>query len=394
MLPTVTRRSAAIAAFYYWTCGLAVTASLAADRIDLSPPHPVSNPQSQLMLDLPEIDQETSGIDFSRLPVLEGKHAVITQGDDEWQFRLHEYLAWFDGRYWCIWSHGPVIEDKATQHVRYATSHDGLNWSEPQILVGPPREGYGYIARGLWIRDGELIALASLFEAPGFSGGDLSLEGFRWDGAAGEWRPAGTLLDDSINNFPPKKLPDGNWMMSRRDAARDVSVMIGGVRALDDWKVLPLATYTGTEGQRPEEPYWYVLPDGKNIVGLFRNNSSSRRLLRAFSRDNGRTWTPLVETNFPDARSKFNSVRTSRGDYVLISNPNPKGRNPLCLSVSADGLVYTQMSVLQVPADPSDSLQYPHVIEHDGHLLIVYSRNKRSVEIFKVPLESVPTASR
>ena len=50
----------------------------------------------------------------------------------------------------------------------------------------------------------------------------------------------------------------------------------------------------------PEEPCWWLLPDN-NIVGAFRDNSHSGRLLRSFSTDNGRSWTPLVRTNFPDA---------------------------------------------------------------------------------------------
>lgn len=368
---------------------------MVASEPNWAPPDPVENPQSRLMLDLPGIDRDSPVIDFTKLVVLRGEHAVVSKGDESWEFRLHEYLAWFDDRYWCIWSHGPVVEDKATQHVRYATSLDGLRWSEPQILVGPPREvGYGYIARGLWIRDGELIALASLFQEPLFRSGVLHLDAFRWSPGDSRWIPAGRVREDSMNNFSPKQLPDGHWMMSRRNAARDVSVMIGGVRALDDWEVLPLAAYTGNANQRPEEPYWYVLPDGRNIVGLFRNNNDSKRLLRAFSTDNGRTWSPLVETNFPDARSKFNAVHTSRGDYVLVSNPNPQGRNPLCLSVSRDGLVYTNMAVLPIDSQPQDTLQYPHVIEHDDRLLVTFSRNKRAVELVIISLNDVDALVR
>ncbi|MGD9857383.1 MAG: exo-alpha-sialidase, partial [Planctomycetaceae bacterium] len=228
-----------------------------------------------------------------------------------------------------------------------------------------------------------------LFQEPLFKSGVLHLNAFRWDTSGQRWTPAGRVRDDSMNNFSPKKLPDGNWMMSRRNAARDVSMMIGGVRALDDWKVLPLATYTGTDDQRPEEPYWYVLPDGMNIVGLFRNNNESKRLLRAFSTDNGRSWSRLVETNFPDARSKFNVVHTSRGYYALVSNPNSKARNPLCLSVSRYGLVYTNMAVLPIDSEPQETLQYPHVIEHDNQLFITFSRNKRTVEVLKIPLANL-----
>jgi hypothetical protein len=350
-------------------------------------PHPVDNPRSTLMLDLPGSGTDPEGIDFARLPRLAGKHAVVSQGDPQWKFRLHNYLAHHDGRYWCIWSHGPVIEDKARQHIQYATSRDGLQWSEPRVLTGPPREGYGYIARGLWIRDGQLIALASLYEAPAFHDGDLELDAFAWNPQQAAWQPLGMVYDDTLNNFAPKRLPDGPWMMTRRNAKRQMSVMLGGVKSLNDWEVLPLTTYQREDGARPEEPFWWILPDG-NLVGLFRDNGGSKRLLRAFSTDNGRHFSQPVVTNFPDARSKFNALRTSRGDFVMVSNPNPRGRNPLCLSTSADGLVFRQMFVL--PIEEKGTLQYPHVIQHGDHLLIAFSRNKTSIEVLRIPLSEIP----
>ena len=48
---------------------------------------------------------------------------------------------------------------------RYATSKDGMTWSESKVLAGPPQEGYAYIARGFWPRDGELLGMAAE-EAP------------------------------------------------------------------------------------------------------------------------------------------------------------------------------------------------------------------------------------
>lgn len=369
---------------------------------DLVPPDPVEHPESTLMLDLPGTGTDPH-IDFAALPKVGGRHALVSLGDRQWQFRLHNYLAHHDGQFWCFWSHGPVIEDRAGQHLRYATSRDGLSWSKPQVLAGPPRKGFGYIARGFWLRDGELLALASLFEAPGYSGGHLELVAFRWNGDRSAWQPAGRVFDDALNNFPPKKLPTGEWMMSRRASDRSVSLLIGGTRAIDDWQVVPFSSYRLAGGASPEEPYWWSLPDG-NIVGLFRDNSRSGRLLRSFSTDNGRRWTPPVRTNFPDATSKFNVLATSRGYWALVSNPNPKRRNPLCLAASTDGLVFTRMIRLPIPetlpgvewvensrhgATAYESLQYPHVIEHGGSLLIAYSRRKQTVEVVTIPLDEI-----
>jgi hypothetical protein len=264
----------------------------------------------------------------------------------------------------------------------FATSTDGLHWSKPADLTGPPRKkGFGWIARGLWKRDGELLALSSLFNAPGYAGLGLSLEAFRWNGT--KWVAHGTVLDDSMNNFPPKRLPSGEWMMTRRDHQRQVSVMIGGTKAFNDWHINPLAAYDGNG--RPEEPYWYVLPDGKTIVGLIRDNGRSKFLLRTFSGDNGRTWSKIHRTNFPDATSKFFVHRTSRGYYVMVSNSNPRRRDPLTLAISQDGLVFTKLFWLI----GGRHVDYPHIIEHDGHLLIAFSGAKQTMEVMKVSLDEL-----
>jgi predicted neuraminidase len=140
------------------------------------------------------------------------------------------------------------------------------------------------------------------------------------------------------------------------------------------------------------------LPDGR-LLGLFRDNARSGRFYRAVSADNGRTWSSLEKTNFPDATSKFFCLRTSRGFYALISNANPKGRNPLCLSTSDDGVTFTRMAQLPIPLKPeggdfdaehkSGTVQYPHVIEQGGNLLICYSRNKTAIEVIKVSLDEI-----
>ena len=344
--------------------------------------------------------KDSHQIDYEKLPRVKGEHAIISDVRDRggrWVHQ-HAYLAHHDGRFWAMWSDGPgkpksgmtpeqhrnIVpgHDLANTRNSYATSQDGLHWSQPADLTGPPRKsGYGWIARGLWKRDGELLALASHFDAPGYAGPGLSLEAFRWDGSG--WVTHGTVLDDSMNNFPPKRLPSGEWMMTRRDHRRQVSVMIGGTKSFRDWRINPLATYDGNG--RPEEPYWYILPDGRTIAGLIRDNGGSRFLLRTFSKDNGRTWSPIERTNFPDATSKFFVHRTSRGYYVMVSNSNPRRRDPLTLAISEDGRVFTKLYWLV----GGRHVDYPHIIEHDGHLLIAFSGAKQTMEVMRVSLDEL-----
>lgn len=361
---------------------------------------PETHREFPIMLAGDWVPEEPHQIDYEKLPRVTSEHTVISDVRDDAGTRVHQhaYLAHHDGRFWAMWSDGPggpragvtpkqhrnivPAHDMPGTRNSFATSNDGLHWSKPADLTGPPRnKGFGWIARGLWKRDGELLALSSHFNAPGYAGLGLSLEAFHWTGT--KWMAHGTVLDDSMNNFPPKRLPSGEWMMTRRDHQRQVSVMIGGTNAFNDWRINPLAAYDGNG--RPEEPYWYILPDGKTIVGLIRDNGRSKFLLRTFSRDNGKTWSKIHRTNFPDATSKFFVHRTSRGYYVMVSNSNPRKRDPLTLAISEDGLVYTKLFWLV----GGRHVDYPHIIEQDGHLLIAFSGAKQTMEVMKVSLDEL-----
>jgi hypothetical protein len=274
-----------------------------------------------------------------------------------------------------------------------------LRWSTPRFLTPVPPgsgpdsphyatrtdKGFRYIARGFWKRDGELLALASLDEAAGFFGKSLELRAFRLNAADESWEDAGIVFKDTINNFPPLKLRTGDWMMSRR--AHDyrttgVHFLVGGVKSLDDWQSFPV--FGSNSKLKAEEPDWWILPD-QNLIAVFRDNGGSGFLHRSFSTDDGRTWSRPVKTNFPDATSKVSGLRLSNGRYALVSNPNPKKRDPLTLSISGDGMVFTKMIYLV----GERWIDYPHVIEHDGQLLIAFAGGKQSVEVLKVKLSDV-----
>jgi len=247
-------------------------------------------------------------------------------------------------------------------------------------------EGFRWISRGFWKRDGELLALASLDEAAGFFGPDLELRAFRWDDQSNIWEDAGVVWDDAINNFPPKKLPTGEWFMSRRThdyVEVGVKFLVGGNEAIDQWESFEVPG--SSEVLDSEEPYWWILPDGENLMSLYRDNRRSGYLFRSFSTDYGRTWHRPVQTNFPDARSKFHGIRLTDGRYVLVSNPNPERRDPLALSISKDGMVFTKMVYLI----GGRHVDYPHVLEDDGYLYVAFSGGKQSIELLRIQISDL-----
>lgn len=377
-------------------------------------PHPEKNPESPLMLQGDWFEHPHS-IDFDRLPLIPSEHVVVSNvqgkaGDQVYTFsghtlsggvNQHNYMIYHHGKFWLMWSDGPAVEDRVGQVVKYSTSPDGLNWTPPQLLTPYPpysdpyskyyntrsKEGKRWIARGFWVRDGELLALASLDEAAGFFGPSLELRYFTYNQRLARWEDAGQIYDNAINNFAPKKIPSGEWMMSRRSwdyKDRGVDFMVGGVTSPSDWEVFPVL---GTSSElAAEEPYWWVLPDGKSLMALFRDNRKSGYLYRAFSTDNGRTWSKPIKTNFPDARSKFHGLRLKDGRYILVSNPNPEKRDPIALSISDDGIVFNKMGYLK----GGRQIDYPNVIEHDGYILIAFAGStKQKIEVLKIKISDL-----
>lgn len=362
-------------------------------------PNPVTNPTSSLMLAGDWVPEDTHQINFDSLPKVPGEHVVVSDVRAVEGVNQHNYLVYHQGKYWVMWSDGPGVEDRVGQRVKFATSMDCLHWSKPQFLTPEPPEsgedsefygertdkGFRWISRGFWQREGELLALASLDEAAGFFGPSLELHAFRLNPEAESWEALGIIYDDAINNFPPKKIPSGEWMMSRRPynyKEKEVHFLVGGVKAIDQWESFPVL---GSASElAAEEPLWWLLPDD-NLMALFRDNRKSGYLYRAFSTDNGRTWSKPTQTNFPDATSKLHGIRLSDGRYVLVSNANPRQRDPLTLSISEDGIVFNKMGYLV----GGRRVDYPHVLEHDGYLMVAFSGGKQSVEVLKIKISDL-----
>jgi hypothetical protein len=311
----------------------------------------------------------------------------------QWQFNLHSYIAWYNGKFWAMWSAGKVDEDSGQQRIHYATSSDGHKWSAPAVLVDDPDGPSGpalWIARGIFAQDGRLYALAAYGEGPRQVGDrreswhNLRLVRFEWDGRA--WLNRGTYVDNCMNNFPPRPFGD-RLVMTCRDSFAVMHTAVSKDAAGNGWTVTKLPGEPPAD--RMSEPSWYVDPEGIGHM-IFRDARGSKYLYQSLSRDQGRSWSAPVRTAYPDATSKNLTGRLSNGWYYLINNPDPKRRDPLAISFSRDGWSFSRPMALRKGAPAlrfpgkskgSGSFQYPHAIEHGGSLWVIYSTNKEDIEI-------------
>lgn len=338
-------------------------------------------------------------------PLVKAQHSVVFKGvKGDSGFNLHSYIAYFDNRFWAIWSSAKEDEEDPDQHLRYATSTDGHTWTASAVLAADPDGDSGplrWIARGIWVENGHLQALGARVASADYGKRgkqavwkDLNLFHFTWNGTA--WVDQGIFAKACMNNFPPTKLGDDTAMVCR-DENMDLFMATRPPDSAGDWTRVPLTAAPPFDHM--DEPTWYQ--DGDGVIHmLIRDNTKSKRILRAISRDGGKSWTKPVYTNYPDATSKHFSGRLSDGRYFLVNNPNPDARYPIAISTSTDGWVFDNPKILR-DAPPETykarlggriGFQYPHAIEHNGSLWVIYSTNKADIEISELPLTALGPA--
>jgi predicted neuraminidase len=117
----------------------------------------------------------------------------------------------------------------------------------------------------------------------------------------------------------------------------------------------------------------------------------SRRLFQTWSDDGGRTWTALSLGPLPNPNSGIDAVTLADGRHLIVYNHTEKGRSPLNVAVSKDGVLWEAALVLE--AEPGE-YSYPAVIQsRDGlaHVTYTWKRQRiRHVVIDPARLKAVP----
>lgn len=109
-------------------------------------------------------------------------------------------------------------------------------------------------------------------------------------------------------------------------------------------------------------------------------------LVTSWSKDEGKTWSPLKSTGLPNPNSGTDAVTLKDGRHLLVYNHStnkgeqPKGRNLLNLAVSENGIDWKIVLTLENEPKP-DGYAYPAVIQtSDGMVHITYTYNRRSIK--------------
>ncbi|RFC48489.1 MAG: putative neuraminidase (sialidase) [Verrucomicrobia bacterium] len=153
------------------------------------------------------------------------------------------------------------------------------------------------------------------------------------------------------------------------------------------------------ERHEPEtQPYQVIQPtvltlaDG-TLRALYR--SKNKKIITNHSRDGGRTWSALEETNLPNNNSGVEGLTLKDGRHLLLYNhlggEHADGwgkRNVLNLAVSKDGLVWEAVAFIE--KEEKGEFSYPAMIQtRDGRIHLTYTWNRTKVKHVVIAPESL-----
>jgi predicted neuraminidase len=102
-------------------------------------------------------------------------------------------------------------------------------------------------------------------------------------------------------------------------------------------------------------------------------------MIRAESRDGGRSWSEGVDSEFPNPNSAIEFLKLESGNLLLIYNDSMSRRTPLTAALSTDG-DKTWSYRRNIGQEPKQSYAYPSAVQApDGKIHLVYTSDNRSV---------------
>jgi predicted neuraminidase len=225
-----------------------------------------------------------------------------------------------------------------------------------------------------------------LFQIPG---GPLQLY-YKVGPSPSEWWGMMMASQDGGKSWDqPKRLPDKilGPIKSKPVMLGDGRLVSGSSTEHDGWQVhIESTNNLGFSWSRSPS-----LNDGKSIqaiqpsilihpnrrLQILCRGRGTGKIVEAWSEDNGRKWSELKTIDLPNPNSGLDAVTLADGRHVLVYNHTARGRSPLNVAVSPDGVKWLAAAVLEnTPGEYS----YPAVIQTADKLVhISYTWKRQKV---------------
>jgi hypothetical protein len=345
------------------------------------------------------------------------EHPEMAEGSG-WTYNHAPMLAYWNNKFYLEYLSDSVSESVAPGQTLLLTSKDGYNWGKPMIIFPPYKIPEG--TEKETEKDGKLVAhnlYSVMHQRMGFYVSTknrllvLAFYGISMNDrdAPNDGKGIGRVVREAFpdGHFGPIYFIHYNPAWNEKNTLYPfytTSKDKGFVEACKEMMSKPLMMQQWNEESDKNDPLipitkdykafcYYHLTDGR-VVGLWKN------ALTSISSDEGKTWpAPVRAPKFVNANAKIWGQRTSDGRYVTVYNPS-EFRWPLALSVSENGLDYTNLLLVQGEISTmryggrfkSNGPQYVRgIIEGNGtppgqNFWVTYSMNKEDIWIAEIPV--------
>ena len=278
-----------------------------------------------------------------------------------------------DGALLAAWFAGP--HEKHPEVGIWIARRDGDAWSKPhEVATGRQTDGRRFPCWNPVLfqpRTGPLLLFFKVGPSPDAWWGML----MRSSDGGKTWSPPERLPDGILGPIKNKPVQLQNGDILAPSSSEHAGWRVHFERSSDlgkTWRATP--PLNDGETIAAIQPSILRHKDGA-LQALGRTRQG--RIFSIGSRDDGLTWDTMRLTDLPNPSSGTDALTLQDGRHLLVYNHTAKGRTPLNVAISDDGVRWQAAAVLEnVPGEYS----YPAVIQtRDGRVHITYTWRRTRV---------------
>jgi predicted neuraminidase len=167
----------------------------------------------------------------------------------------------------------------------------------------------------------------------------------------------------------PLALASGRWILPLYSDTYSASIMAISDDRGETWTASrPLIGFGNIQ------PSLVRKNDGE-LVAFMRDNGPHHRIRLSHSRDDGISWSPVVDSSFPNPGAGIEAIRLATGRWALVYNDLSIGRYSLAVSVSDDeGASWNRTRHVERSEPGKGQFHYPSMIQGaDGTIHVTYT---------------------
>jgi predicted neuraminidase len=227
-----------------------------------------------------------------------------------------------------------------------------------------------------WIREGVLHVTPVGFDAAmtdaiqGLKGQQIPIDETRSDRLLDRARDPLYQRLGWMPRVHPTVLASGRWLLPLYSDTFSCSIVLRSDDRGATWT--PGAPMIGFGNIQPS----LVQRRDGTVVAFMRDNGPRRRIRLSTSKDEGITWSPVVDTDLPNPGSGLETLRLASGNWALVANDTERGRHSLVVRLSDDeGRSWKWSRHIEKHEPGQGQYHYPSIIQaHDGMIHVTYTR--------------------